>query len=352
MDLYNLGTVPWPDSQLIYHALPRLGREGLVLCQPASPYVCLGFHQDARQEIDLAFCKEHGIPIFRREVGGGAVYLDRGQLFYQIVLQRQNPLVPASKEVFYRRFLEPVVAVYRHLGIAAAYKPVNDIVVGGRKISGNGAADIADAVVLVGNLIMDFNYEMMSRVLRVPDEKYRDKVYKTLGENLTTIRRETGREPSLEELAARLVEHFAPLLGPLTPRTVDGDLRAKAQELWVQFASPAWLHSHDRRPRPGRQVKIAAGVTVMERLHKAPGGLLRATAVLSNNRVHDVHLSGDFFFYPAHELAALEEALEGVEARAETIVARVQEFYQQHSIESPGLQAADFARLLAMEAGD
>ena len=352
MDLYNLGTVPWPDSQLIYHALPRLGREGLVLCQPASPYVCLGFHQDARQEIDLAFCKEHGIPIFRREVGGGAVYLDRGQLFYQLVLQRQNPLVPASKEVFYRRFLEPVVAVYRHLGIAAAYKPVNDVVVGGRKISGNGAADIAESVVLVGNLIIDFNYEMMSRVLRVPDEKYRDKVYKTLGENLTTIRREIGREPSLEELIARLVEHFAPLLGPLTPRPVDDDLRAQVQELGAQFASPAWLHRHERRPRPGRQVKIAAGVTVVERLHKAPGGLLRATAVLSSNRVHDVHLSGDFFFYPAHELAALEEALEGVEARAEAIVARVQDFYRRYSIESPGLQPEDFGHLLAMETGE
>ncbi len=347
MDLYNLGTVPWPDSQLIYHALPRLGREGLVLCQPASPYVCLGFHQDARQEIDLAFCQEHGIPVFRREVGGGAVYLDRGQLFYQIVLHRQNPLVPASKEVFYRRFLEPVVAVYRDLGIAAAYKPVNDIVVGGRKISGNGAADIAESVVLVGDLIIDFNYEMMSRVLRVPDEKYRDKVYKTLGENLTTIRREMGREPSLEELIARLVEYFAPLLGPLTTRSVDDDLRAQVQELWVQFTSPQWLHRHDRRPRPGRQVKIAEGVTVVERLHKAPGGLLRATAVVSDNRVYDVHLSGDFFFYPAHELAALEEALEGVEARAEAIVARVQDFYQRHGIESPGLQPEDFGHLLA-----
>jgi lipoate-protein ligase A len=131
---------------------------------------------------------------------------------------------------------------------------------------------------------------------------------------------------------------------------VDDDLRAKVQELGAQFASPAWLHRHERRPRPGRQVKIAAGVTVVERLHKAPGGLLRATAVFGDNRVYDVHLSGDFFFYPAHKLAALEEALEGVEAKSEAIVAKVQDFYQQHGIESPGLQAEDFGHLLAMEA--
>ena len=54
MKLYNLGHVPWLDSQLIYHALPRLGMEGLVLLAPSEPYVCIGYHQDAREEVDLA----------------------------------------------------------------------------------------------------------------------------------------------------------------------------------------------------------------------------------------------------------------------------------------------------------
>jgi len=47
--LYNLGSVPWIDSQLLYHALPRLGRSGLFLLAPQTPYVCIGFHQDAAQ---------------------------------------------------------------------------------------------------------------------------------------------------------------------------------------------------------------------------------------------------------------------------------------------------------------
>jgi lipoate-protein ligase A len=71
MKLYRLGTVPWADSQLLYHALPRIGREGLNLLSPASPYVCIGYFQDVEQEVDLEYCREHGIPVFRREVGGG-----------------------------------------------------------------------------------------------------------------------------------------------------------------------------------------------------------------------------------------------------------------------------------------
>ena len=71
MLLYDLGKAPWAESQLIYHALARLNKEALVLVSPAEPYVCVGFHQDAAQEVDLAYCRARNLPVFRREVGGG-----------------------------------------------------------------------------------------------------------------------------------------------------------------------------------------------------------------------------------------------------------------------------------------
>ena len=71
MDLYKLGKIPWEETQLIYHSLALLGREALCLVSPASPYVCIGYHQDLEQEVDLEYCRANDIPIFRREVGGG-----------------------------------------------------------------------------------------------------------------------------------------------------------------------------------------------------------------------------------------------------------------------------------------
>ena len=56
MRLYNLGKVPWQESQLIYHALAEMGWEALSLVSPSTPYVCIGFHQDVEQEVDLAYC--------------------------------------------------------------------------------------------------------------------------------------------------------------------------------------------------------------------------------------------------------------------------------------------------------
>ena len=90
-------------------------------------------------------------------------------------------------------------------------------------------------VVFVGNIIVDFNYEMMARVLKVPDEKFRDKVHKTLVENLSTIRRELGAARAAEwtedRLNALMIEEFAAFLGPLGPKPIDGPLRAKMNEL-------------------------------------------------------------------------------------------------------------------------
>ncbi|HEC21411.1 MAG TPA: lipoate--protein ligase family protein [Chloroflexi bacterium] len=347
MDLYNLGTVPWRDSQLLYHALAYLGREGLILLQPDSPYVCIGYHQDARQEVELDFLHEQGIPVFRREVGGGAVYLDRGQLFYQLVMRADRDDVPASKDAFYRKFLAPVVETFRDFGVEASFKPVNDIIVNNRKISGNGAAEIEGMVILVGNFLIDFNYEMMARSLKVPDEKFRDKVQKSMRQALTTLTQELGTPPSIEELSERLVERYAPLLGPLTPRRVDDALRAEAERLWREkFGRPDWLTANDRRQPDLRRVRIAEGVNVVQRVYKAPGGLIRATAIERDGKLYDVHLSGDFFFFPAGGLPELEADLEGVSAEREAVESRIADFYRAHSVEAPGVTPADFATAL------
>jgi lipoate-protein ligase A len=345
MKLHSLGHVSWLDSQLIYHALPRLGMEGLILLAPDEPYVCIGYHQDARQEVDLPYCGEKGIPVFRREVGGGAVYLDGQQLFYQLIIHKDNPLAPRDKGEFYRQFLAPVVETYRELGVETRHKPVNDIVtVAGRKISGNGAAEIGEYLVLVGNLIADFDYETMVRVLHVPDAKFRDKVQKSLRENLTTLRRELGQIPRWDAMTASLVSNFEKVLGTLVPAPLPAEVHYCAAELARTHTTEEWLFRPATRTREDRQVKIASGVHVLRQVHKAPGGLIRATVEVHEGRILDVTFSGDFFFYPADRLADLEECLAG--ARLNETKNAIEEFYRLNEIESPGVTPRDLTAAL------
>lgn len=347
IELYNLGKVPWEESQLLYHSLALMGREALCLVSPSSPYVCIGFHQDVEQEVDLDFCSDNQIPVFRREVGGGAVYLDGDQLFFQLILHRDNPIAPKRMDAFYKKFLQPIIDVHQRIGLTVSYKPVNDLVIENRKISGSGAAEIGDAIVFVGNLILDFDYEMMSRVLKIPDEKFRDKVKKTIEENLSTIKRELGG-PNFNQLDESglndmMVKAFIKLVGPLTPVNKDDALAAKMKELETTMISDAWLFQKGRRKRE-RVVKVRSGLEVLQRIHKAPGGLIRAEFMVEDGIYKHVDISGDFFCFPRDAVDQLAATIEN--CPMDVISNRLADFYQTKEIDTPGVTTRDWEHAL------
>jgi lipoate-protein ligase A len=347
MQLYTLGKVPWEESQLIYHALAQLGLEALSLVSPSEPYVCIGFHQDVEQEVDLDYCRANRIPVFRREVGGGAVFLDGRQLFFHLVLRRDNPIIPKGIENFYRKFLEPVIRVHQRIGIPAVYKPVNDLVVEHRKISGTGVGEIGDCIVFVGNLILDFDYAKMARVLKIPDEKFRDKVKKTIEENLSTIRREIGPEGSAalteDGLNRMLAEEFARLVGPLTPAVVDQALRQRMAQLSKTLKTPEWLFRRGKRSG-GRTVKVRSGLELAQRIHKAPGGLMRAEFRIEEGRYRELSISGDFFCFPSGFVVRLEAGLEGL--AVEDLRRSIEALYAGVQADTPGIGMDDWLALL------
>jgi lipoate---protein ligase len=346
MDFYFLDEVSWEYSQTLYHAAAHLGREALFILRPVTPYVCIGYHQDAQQEIDLDFAREQKIPVFRREVGGGAVFLDGKQLFFQLILRRDRPGVPANIAAFYQKFLQPVIDTFKEYGVNAEYRPVNDIITNGRKISGTGAAQIEDMVILVGNFLQDFDFEMMSKVIRVPDEKFRDKVFKTMSDNLTTFLRETGSIPNNSDLAGSLLQRYEEILGNMNIKELDTELTDKAAELLNEMNTPEWLLANDRRRPDTSQIKIAEGLYVIQKMLKTPGGLIRVTAINKNGLLQEVHISGDFFIFPANSINGLEALLEGIEVDEMIIEEKVQQYYQNTPVESPGVFPKDIAQVL------
>ena len=346
MELYTLGKIPWEETQLLYHSLALLGREALCLVSPASPYVCIGYHQDLKQEVDLEFCRAHDIPIFRREVGGGAVFLDGNQLFFHLILKHDNPIAPKRIDAFYQKFLKPVIAVHHRIGLQVEYKPVNDLIVQNRKISGTGAGEIGDSIVFVGNLILDFDYVTMARVLKIPDEKFRDKVKKTIEENLSTIRRELGAERADQwdenTLNNMLAEEFQKLLGPMTPARKDNLLTAKMQAMKLEMMRDDWLFRKGKRVG-GRVVKVRSGLEVVQRMHKATGGLIRAEFVVEDGCYKEVAISGDYFCYPKDTVRRLQSAIEG--SPTKEILKVLTDFYRMGRFEWPGVEIDDWMQI-------
>lgn len=351
----DLDAVDPIDTQTIYDAVATargksIVGDTLIFCYPQSPLVSVGYHQQVEKEIDVQFCRDNGIPFVRRILGGGAVYLDCGQLFYQLITGPENPLLSNNLMEAFRFFLQAPVWAYQSLGIDAQYRPVNDIQIQGKKISGNGAATTADGVfVLTGNIILSFDYEKMVRVLKVPSEKFRDKAHKTLREYLTTASAELGREVTLEEAKKALKNGFERLLGEeLRPGALTPKERRLMNELRVNYFSDEWLYMPELRHPDitGRTLKIAEGVSLIENVHKAPGGLIRTTVRIRSERIADVLISGDFSLFPREKIALIEQALVECPLNRQDVLSRIARVYSDHSLQSPGVLPDDFASAL------
>jgi lipoate-protein ligase A len=343
----DLGSVSAVRSQTVYHAAAYAMTEDtpdtIILVSPDQPYVCIGYHQDPEKEVDLAYCRAHGLPVLRREVGGGAVYLDHGQVFTQWVFQHGH--LPQSLEERFELYIQPLVATYQALGINAYHRPVNDIHVDGKKIGGTGAAQMGLAEVVVGSLMFSFDKAIMARVLNVASEKMRDKIFESLEQYMTTMsdqlapmpERRLVKEVYLEKCAAALNVELVP--GEWTPEE-----EAIAVELDGRFTSDEWLYQKGGLRQVG--VKIHEDVRVMETAFKAPGGLIRVTVCLREGRIDDLAISGDFTLLPASVLDSLEQALLGLNLTHDSLVAHIQEVYRKLAIQSPGVTPEHFAQAI------
>ncbi|MDI6849686.1 MAG: biotin/lipoate A/B protein ligase family protein [Candidatus Saccharicenans sp.] len=347
----DLGQVPAVRSQTCYHAVGYAFTpdtpDTIILVSPASPYVCLGFHQEVEREVDLEYCRQAGLPVFRREVGGGAVYLDRHQLFVQWIFHPES--LPEILEDRFRFYIEPIIRTYRELGIEASYRPVNDIHVAGRKIGGTGAARIGQAEILVGSFMFDFDRKSMSRVLKVSSEKMRDKVFQSLEQYMITMKDLLPELPERNRVKQIYLEQVARQLGAeVKEDTLSQAELSQAERLDRLFESPEWVLQKGSLLRPG--IKIHEDVQVREVEHKAPGGLIRITARVKNENnsvlIDSLWISGDFTVIPKEGVGIMEKVLSRVELSYPAIFERIEKVLRESHLESPGLSADDWTKAI------
>jgi lipoate-protein ligase A len=340
--LYMEGVSPL-RSQTVYHAVAYAMKADtpntIIMVSPNAPYVCIGYHQDMQKEVDLEYCAANGLPVYRREVGGGAVYLDNGQLFTQWIFHKED--LSTSLEDRFKLYIDPLVQTYQALGINANHRPINDVHVEGKKIGGTGAAQMGIAEVVVGSLMYTFDKKTMSKVLKVPSEKMRDKIFESLEAYMTTMTEQLGSTPDRTMVKDLYMKKVSEALGM---EVYEGEWTAEeetmAQEIDARFISDEWLFQKGRLQQPG--VKIHEDVHLVEAAFKAQGGLIWVIARLREGRIDDVSISGDFTLLPSFALGALEQSLRGLSATPETLKSKIEEAYYRLNIQSPGVTPADF----------
>ena len=345
--ILDLGKVAPLRSQVVYHAVAYAMKKDspntIILVSPSSPYACVGYHQEVEKEIDIEYCKSIGLPVYRREVGGGAVYLDDGQIFTQWIFQKDA--LPSSIEERFKIYAKPLVETYQLIGINANLRPINDIHVSGKKIGGTGAAEMGISEVVVGSLMLGFNKEIMSKILKVSSEKMRDKIFQSLEEYMTTISEQLSEPPSRERLKEIYVQKCSDILnmevyyGEWTE-----DEEEMAKKIDKEFLSDEWLYHKAGRSETG--IKINEDVRIFESALKAPGGLIRTTVRLKNGLFDDVTISGDFTILPADSILKIESELKNTEPVEQSIITSIKKVYEENSVESPGLEPEQIAKAI------
>lgn len=283
MRVLDFGPVSARRSQTLWHAVAKGVAAGspatLSMMHPTEPYVSIGFHSDVAT-IDRAFCRKAGLPVFRRMVGGGPVYLDHRQHFFQIAVHKSE--LPATRPAALRRLLDPAVSAFRAAGIDAVLDDNLEIVVGEAKVCGHAAGEIDDAVVVVGNLITGFDHDRATRILAMPHEEARDELRELMGRYVTA----TPADPTVFNQG--LVEAYAdalelePRAGDPTPYEWD-----KVDEFDLLLGEPDWLGRTIRAPAPSWRVKVRAGVW----LYAAEADDTRLAAGLRGDEIVGIRLA-------------------------------------------------------------
>jgi len=319
----DAGTVGALRSQALWHGItsamaPDAGPT-LALCRPGEAYVSIGYHRRL-EEVDLELCRAEGMPVLRRRIGGGPVLIDDDQLFFGLTLPVGQ--APAGVDRLYATLLEPAAAAFRALGLDARVDGLNDIAVGDRKVSGTGAGQIGDAVVVVGNIIFRFAHERMARVLALPDRAMREEYLRLMRRHVSSLEDEGLAGVTVADATAALREAYATALGvPI----VDAELTEREQaavERWEdRLADEEWTlgPGHASPARPGRRVKVRSDVFVVH--GEREGVRVLATVVgdqIERASVGAAHLNG--------ASAALERALVGPCVDPRALAARLADF--------------------------
>ena len=130
--------------------------------------ISLGAYQNPK-EINLEACRKHNIGIVRRMTGGRAVFHDKADFTYSVIVPIK--VFNYSIENAYRQICSWIINALNNLGLNAALENKNDIVVDGKKISGNAAKAMEKGVYLQhGTLIYDIDFEIMPLVLNVSED--------------------------------------------------------------------------------------------------------------------------------------------------------------------------------------
>lgn len=137
----------------------------IVLWARAKSHLCLGQSQGP-----AALQPACPLPLVRRPLGGGLVWVDENQYVFVLIAPRRH--APGRPARWFSWALAPVIATYRQFGLRA-YQNENDLWLDGRRVAGSAASSIGECAVVASSFLLRFPFEGVADHASGPSTEFR-----------------------------------------------------------------------------------------------------------------------------------------------------------------------------------
>ena len=168
------------------------------------PTVIIGRNQDLEAEVNMDYCLGHGVRVVRRKSGGGCVYSDKGNIMVSFVSRR------GEVSAVFDRYLSALTACLCSIGLNAGKSGRNDILVEGRKVSGNAFHQLPDRSIVHGTLLYDTDFDALEEAIRPPVEKLERHGVASVRQRVENLKTfiDPAKISSVEALEDLVVDYF------------------------------------------------------------------------------------------------------------------------------------------------
>ena len=288
------------------------------------PSVIFGRNQLIENEVNINYCEQHGVKMYRRKSGGGCVYADKSNMMLSYITN--GDLVNFT----YHKYTTLVVTALRQLGIPATANGRNDILIEGKKVSGNAFYHLAPHQTVMGKgrsivhgtLLYDTEMRNMLGCITPDDEKLLSKGVKSVRQRITLLKDYTSL--TLEEIREALIRFACDEERMLTQEEI-----LHIEEMEKEYLSPHFIYGNNPR------------YTVVKKQRIDDVGTIEVRMEVKNGIIRDIDLKGDYFL--TGDLNELCTKLKGTALDKEALTAAI-----PHSISDiiVNLQTTDLISLI------
>lgn len=259
------------------------------------PTVIFGRNQLVDSEVDTAFCRANNIQFYRRKSGGGCVFADRSNLMLSYITPTTNV------NFTFNRYMLMVEDALQRLGVDARTSGRNDILIDGRKVSGNAFYHLPGRSIVHGTMLYDTNLEYMLNATTPSESKLRSKGVESVRQHITTLCKYITL--TIDELK----EHLRSVICNGEFILSDADI-ANIEQLEQEYYDDSFIYGNNP----------AASLAKVERIEGV--GEFHVSLNVKEGRIRNVELAGDFFIIGDIDSMLLSR-LKGVEYTHDAIYA-------------------------------